>query len=233
MTWYLDTPSNDSRYSRPKRPAHSLIGRQNQQFLQSTSESAFGPWNFWQCPEWPALGGMLYTLETCAAMLSLHATMGRFQYVPITLLFWTWIPQVRIRRCIMQTNYAQRNFRQVGRRSVLLLWRLVFTLPYWRICRFTVYRIISQIYYRHRKTTTQPCTWSFINLHHEHQWTWHLMKFRAMAYRNPFTSSNESLALIIYTTCRDVVLPNEPTEKNPLAFHYTGWLIRDPSIVPT
>lgn len=151
MTWYLDTPSNDSRYSRPKRPAHSLIGRQNQQFLQSTSESAFGPWNFWQCPEWPALGGMLYTLETCAAMLSLHATMGRFQYVPITLLFWTWIPQVRIRRYVMQTNYAQRNFRQVGRRSVLLLWRLVFALPYWRICRFTVYRIISQIYYRHRK----------------------------------------------------------------------------------
>lgn len=123
----LDTPSNDSRDWKPKRSSHSLIGRQNQQ-LQSTSESVFGPWNFWQCPEWPALGGMLYTLETCAAMLSLHVTMGRFQYVPITLLFWTWIPQVCIRRYIMETNYAQRNFRQVGRRSVLLLWSLVFTL---------------------------------------------------------------------------------------------------------
>ena len=114
MTWYLDTPSKD-----PHTP--SLVVRIsnfcNQHRNLCLTGICTGPWNFWQCPEWPALGGMLYTLETCAALCSLRVTMGRFQYAPLTLLFGAWIPQFRIRRYIMetnQTNHAQRKF-QAGR----------------------------------------------------------------------------------------------------------------------
>ncbi len=107
MTWYLDTPSKD-----PHTP--SLVVRIsnfcNQHRNLCLTGICTGPWNFWQCPEWPALGGMLYTLETCAALCSLRVTMGRFQYAPLTLLFGAWIPQFRIRRYIIM---LKGNFRQV------------------------------------------------------------------------------------------------------------------------